>query len=555
MDNFIQLEKSNCQNCYKCIRACPVKSIAFKDNQAQILQQECIQCGMCFVVCPQSAKKIRNDISYAKQLIASGKPVLVSLAPSFVANYVGANLASMKTALKKLGFSDVQETAQGATVVKQQYEELLKNNKQSLLISSCCHSLNSLIEKYYPQALPYLAKVVSPMQAHCRMMKEQAPDCYTVFIGPCISKKAEAEQYKGDVDCVLTFEELSQWLSEQQVAIQPQPEQELGGKARLFPTAGGIIRTMTQQKDINYISVDGPEHCIQALKDIINGNIQNCFVEMSFCTGSCIGGPAMDKAQKLLISDTLRVNQYARTQDFAVTAPKNLTKNHFFLSNNTKRPGAAQIDAILAQMGKADPKKQLNCGSCGYNSCKEKAIAVYQGKAQINMCLPYLLEKSQSFSDNVIQHTPNGIIVLDQNLMIQQINQAACDIVNLPGAKTILGLSIDRILDPEICNMAMENRQVVKDKIVYLSDYNKYVSQTAFYDEEYGVTGLIIRDITEEQTAKEKKAQTNAKAIEITNNVIEKQMRVVQEIASLLGETVAETQIALSKMEDTLGDE
>lgn len=263
----------------------------------------------------------------------------------------------------------------------------------------------------------------------------------------------------------------------------------------------------------------------------------------------------MERENYFPVRDAMRVADYAGEKDFDVTFPSSTKKNHVFLGGGKRTPGAAEIDRILAQMGKSDPTKRLNCGSCGYNSCYEKAIAVYQGKAQINMCLPYLIEKSQSFSDNVIEHTPNGIIVMDENFVIQQINQAACDIVNIPFAKTIVGLPADRILDMEICQEAMDSGEVIKDKVTYLSDYGKYVSQTAFYDDEYKVSALILRDITDERTAKERKNRTNAKAVEITGNVIEKQMRVVQEIASLLGETVAETQIALAKMEETLKDE
>lgn len=554
-ENYIQFNRENCQNCYKCIRACPVKSIAFKDNRAQIIQSDCIQCGACFVVCPQNAKVIRTDYPLVKQRLKEGKKVIASLAPSFVANYPGSNITSMKAALKKLGFYDVQETALGATVVKTEYENILKEKQAGVVISSCCHTLNSLIEKYYPMALPYLAKVVTPMRAHRRMIKEEHPDAFIVFIGPCISKKAEIEEYAGDVDCAITFIELSRWLKEEGVTIETLPEKSRPGKARLFPTTGGIIKTMTLQQDIDYIAIDGPENCINALKDVIDGNIKDCFIEMSFCTGSCIGGPAMEREKPAPVRDAITVNSYAGQEDFSVKFPQNTSKSHTYMGGGHRRPGAAEIDRILAQMGKSDPAKRLNCGSCGYNSCYEKAIAVYQGKAQINMCLPYLIEKSQSFSDNVIEHTPNGIIVMDENFIIQQINRAACDIVNMPAPKAIVGLGLDRIIDTAVCEEAVESGQVIKDRLTYLPDYDKYVSQTAFYDSEYKVSALIIRDVTEERTAKERKARTNAKAVEITGSVIEKQMRVVQEIASLLGETVAETQIALSKMEETLKDE
>ncbi len=255
MPQYLKLKKSNCKNCYKCIRHCPVKSIRFFENQAFIVEEECILCGQCFVVCPQNAKEIKNDVDKAKELIKSGAPVIASIAPSFVANYEGLTIAALKKALKKLGFADAEETAEGATVVKQKYDEMVEKGDHELIISSCCHSVNLLIQKHFPEALPYLAKVVSPMQAHSLEIKQRNPEAKTVFIGPCISKKAEAEDYPGIVDCVLTFEELTQWLGDEKIELEKTEDgAEEGGRARLFPTGGGILRSMEcNNKDYTYI--------------------------------------------------------------------------------------------------------------------------------------------------------------------------------------------------------------------------------------------------------------------------------------------------------------
>ena len=201
----LTLKKSNCKNCYKCIRHCPVKSIRFTGNQAYIIGNECIMCGQCFVVCPQDAKQIVDETEKVRVLLQSGDPVVVSLAPSFVANYEGAGIGAMRDALKQLGFYDVEETALGATVVKTEYERLLEEEKRDIVISSCCHSVNLLIQKYFPAELKYLAEVLSPMQAHCRSIKERIPGAKTVFVGPCVAKKDEAQYYDGIVDAVLIW--------------------------------------------------------------------------------------------------------------------------------------------------------------------------------------------------------------------------------------------------------------------------------------------------------------------------------------------------------------
>jgi iron only hydrogenase large subunit-like protein/uncharacterized Fe-S cluster-containing protein len=556
--HYLELKKSNCKNCYKCIRHCPVKSIRFSDNQAHVLEEDCILCGQCFVNCPQNAKIIHNDVPRAKELIASSRPVYASIAPSFVANYGGVNRKTMEKALKRLGFFAAEETAIGATIVKKQYEQMIRDNSQDIIISSCCHSVNTLIQKYYPEALKYLAHVVSPMQAHCMQIKKLHPKAFTVFIGPCISKKAEADQYEGIVDCVLTFEELTQWMTEEHVEFEPVEEEKGTGRARLFPTAGGIIRSMDcSRKDYSYITIDGTENCIHALENIISGKLSKCFIEMSACSGSCIGGPAMDEAHRVTIQDYVAVDKYAGAADFPVSMPgkEELLKSLPYQGRQVQMPGSEAIREILLLMGKPSPEQELNCGSCGYNTCREKAIAVYAGKADLTMCLPYLKEKAESFSDNIINNTPNGILVLDENLEIQQLNVSACKMMNIKNSRDVLGKPVVDILDPIEYISVLESGKGVRDKQVYLPQYKKYIKETIIHDKSFHILISIMRDITEEETERIRKEQISQNTIEITDKVIEKQMRVVQEIASLLGETTAETKIALTKLKETLNNE
>ena len=558
MREFLKLKKSNCKNCYKCIRNCPVKSIKFSSNQAHIVPNECILCGQCFVVCPQNAKEIIDDTDKAKALLKEDFPVIASIAPSFIANYNGAGINSIREALKKLGFYDAEETAIGATIVKKEYENILKNKRKDIVISSCCHSINLLIQKYFPSSIKYLANIVSPMQAHCLDIKSRYPNAKTVFIGPCLSKKDEAERYNGVVDCVLTFEELTNWLDSENIKIESQRDITEKSRARLFPTTGGILKTMyCDQDDYSYIAVDGVENCIEALKDIESGNISHCFIEMSACNGSCIGGPVMEKFHNSPIRDYQQVNSYAGKLDFEVEfANSNLIKKEYtYIGNNKKFPGNIEIEAILKQMGKTKPEHELNCGSCGYNTCREKAIAVYQGKADLSMCLPFLKEKAESFSDNIIRNTQNGIIVLNEDLEVQQINRAALKIMNIKNESDVLGDQVVRILDPKIFMDVRNSGINIFDKKMYLAEYNKYVEETISYDKDYHIIICIMRDITDEEIGREKKEKISQKTIEIADKVVDKQMRVVQEIASLLGETAAETKIALTKLKESIIDE
>ncbi|MGN0498957.1 MAG: [Fe-Fe] hydrogenase large subunit C-terminal domain-containing protein [Acutalibacteraceae bacterium] len=558
MTDCIQTKKSNCKNCHKCIRACPVKAIRFQDNQAYILKSECIMCGKCYTACPQNAKVIRDDLQSVKELVKSGVPVYASIAPAFVADFKGVNITELEKALKKLGFAGAGETAIGATVVKDEYERILRGNDREVVISSCCHSVNTLIQKYYPNALQYLAKVLSPMQAHCTKIKEQHPEAKTVFIGPCIAKKDEADSYPGIVDGVLTFIELKRWMDEEGIAPEPTYEKDDGGRARLFPTTGGILRSMvTKPENYSYMAIDGVENCMAALEDIINGKITKCFIEMSACPGSCVGGPAMNKHSFRPVEEFLAVDRYADNKDFDTEqmSSEQLKKNVDFINTKRQMPGEKAISEILKKMGKTKPEDELNCGSCGYNTCREKAVAVYFGKANITMCLPYLIQKAESFSDTIIKNTPNGIMVLSEDLTIQQINSSARRIMNIARVQDVIGEPVVRILDPLPYMQVLSSGVNVHDKRIYLAEYDKYVEETILYDKSYNILISIMRDVTAEEQEKEQKETMGKNTIEIADKVIEKQMRVVQEIASLLGETTAETKIALTKLKESLSDE
>ena len=559
MPNCLTLKKSNCKNCYKCIRHCPVKAIRFSGNQAHIIGNECILCGQCFVVCPQNAKQIVDETEKAKVLLQSGDKVVVSLAPSFVANYDGVGIEAMRTALKKLGFYEVEETAIGATIVKKEYERILREDGRDVVISSCCHSVNLLIQKYFPAELEYLADVVSPMQAHCLDIKKRIKGAKTVFIGPCVAKKDEAEYYEGIVDAVLTFEELTNWLKEEGIELEQKMDASEDSRARFFPTTGGILKTMAQDAPgYTYIALDGIENCIDALKDIESGKIHKCFIEMSACAGSCIGGPVMEKYHRSApVKDYISIANYAGEKDFAVEQPDNMElKKHFsFIEHRLQMPSETEIYNVLRQMGKFKPSDELNCGSCGYNTCREKAIAIYQGKAEISMCLPFLKDKAESFSDSIVKNTPNGIIVLNEDLEVQQINEAARNIMNIRSSGDVLGEPVVRIMDPKDFMEVKTNGDAIKNKRVYLAEYKRYVDETVVYDEDTRLIIAIMRDITEAQNEREKKENISRQTIEVADKVVDKQMRIVQEIASLLGETAAETKIALAKLKESIQDE
>ena len=544
----LTLKKSNCKNCYKCIRHCPVKSIRFSGNQAYIIGNECILCGQCFVVCPQNAKQIVDETEKVKVILQGDEPVVVSLAPSFVANYEGVGIDSMRKALKQLGFYDVEETAVGATIVKNEYERMIDEESRDVIITSCCHSVNLLIQKYFPRELDFLADVLSPMQAHCLDIKRRIPGAKTVFVSPCVAKKDEAQHYEGIVDAVLTFDELTAWLTSENIELCGDEEENENSRARFFPTTGGILKTLSKENpNYTYMAIDGTQNCIEALKDIESGKIHRCFIEMSACSGSCIGGPVMEKFHRSPVKDYMAVAKFAGKKDFEVSTPDSLSLRKEFteIERKLQPPSEEEIREILRQMGKTRKSDELNCGSCGYDTCREKAIAIYHGKAEISMCLPYLKDKAESFSDTIVRNTPNGLIVLNEKLEVQQINKAALKILNIRYASDVMGDQVVRIMEPADFLDVLNKGRNIHNKRVYLAEYEKYVEETIVYDREYRLLVCILRDVTAEEMQREKKENISRQTVEIADRVVDKQMRIVQ-ILRPCSETAAETKIALS---------
>lgn len=558
MTDCIRLKKSNCKNCYKCIRHCPVKSIRFSAGQAHIIGNECILCGQCFVVCPQNAKEIVDETEKVRVLLQSGAPVYVSLAPSFAANYEGAGIEGMREALKKLGFAEAEETALGATMVKREYDRMLAEEQRDVVISSCCHSVNLLIEKYFPDLLEYLADVVSPMQAHCMDIKRRVSEAKTVFIGPCVAKKDEAEHYENIVDAVLTFEELTRWLKEENIEIPQKMTEDPESRARFFPTTGGILKTMAKNAPgYTYMALDGVENCIAALQDIRQGGIHHAFIEMSSCAGSCIGGPVMEKYHRSPVRDYASIARFAGKKDFDVAQPEQARMKKTFekIEQHAKEPTEEELVGILHEMGKYKPSDELNCGSCGYNTCREKAAAVFKGKAEVSMCLPFLKDKAESFSDTIVKSTPNAILVLNEKMEVQQVNNAALKVFNLRFASDILGDQVVRILEPDDFIKVRDTGRGIFNERIYLAEYDRYVERTIVPAEEGRMLLCIMRDVSNEEDARREKEEISRQTVEVADRVVDKQMRIVQEIASLLGETAAETKIALYKLKESITNE
>jgi len=554
--NILQFDKVHCKNCYKCVRHCPVKAIEVKNHRAQIRPEECILCGECTIICPQKTKGAISEVTQLKEALLNGRRVIASVAPSCFA-YFSVSFGSLKSALSALKFADICETAEGAFLVKSEYEKLVAENPDHVWISSCCSSVNLLIDKYYPTALPYLSPVLTPIQAHAKLLKERYPDALITFITPCISKKAERYSAGSQVDFVITFEELENMLQESAIELQEdfdEPQQQY--LSRKFPTDGGIISTLTKAPGHSYVSVSGYHACVQAIRDIQNRKISSCFVEMSLCEGSCIGGPSFRKKEVSLLSSSLQIKKHScasdYSEDYNIRYEPSLARRFPSPQNFTRLPPSSdQIAAVLRKMGKLSPEDELNCGMCGYHSCQEKAVAILAGKAEINMCLPFMHERAESFSNQIINITPNAILSVDMDLRVQQINQAACEIFRLT-PEDVLKQPVSRILDEfNFVDMIIQGKEKM-ERTAFLPEYNAYLYQIFLYDKESSMIVCIMKNISKDRQKKNLSMNKKIQAAAMADEIVDKQLRIVHEIASLLGETAAETQIAIHDLKETI---
>lgn len=556
MERPLISKKNDCRSCYKCIRACPTKSISFRDNQASIIQDECVLCGRCYSVCPQGCKVIRDDSERAFALLSSPSPCYASIAPSFLAAFPGTSVRTLGAALRSLGFAGAEETAVGATIVKNAYDDLVDRAQGEVILSTSCPAVNELVERFYPGIASCLAPVVSPMQAHALDLKRRFPGCRVIFFGPCIAKKGEVDRYPGSADLALTFLELEKMLKAKGVEIAKEEgsAHEERSRARLFPTDGGILATMRKSNPAyEYASCSGMEEVMAALEDVSSGEIHHLFLELSACEGSCINGPTL--REKNALKTLMRVRSIAGKEDFPV-APRPLSSLRKEMAPKKKEERSfseEDIAKVLREMGKNSPGDELNCSSCGYPTCRAKALAVLQGKAQVSMCLPYLMEKATSFSNDVVEQSPNAIVVVDESLRIQLANPVFASALKKTRAE-LLGTALSEVLDPTLFLDALDGHNSVSRHIAW-PEQGLYVEANVRYDERFHIVIGTFRDRTHTVLEAKARKESAEEASRVTKEVIEKNMRAVQEIAELLGQSAAETKVALTNLSRVLTGE
>lgn len=566
----INFASANCKNCYKCLRACPVKAIRMENDQAQIVDERCITCGTCLTICPQNAKTIKSDVQRVKDLLKRDKDIAVSLAPSFAGVFLFKHYSQIVSALKKLGFSSVYQTAVGARLIANDYLKYYNDKSKPNLITTACPAINYLVQKYYPELVDCLVPVVSPMEAHGRYLKKIKGHREVAFIGPCLAKKVEIHDKDNyGIDAALTFEELTAWWEEKGIdpILEPIDEAENGfcDDANFYPIPGGSYKTIEPLiKDPwrEFIEVSGKENCMLMLDELKKGEFHRTWIEMNACEGGCINGPAIGHIDRGPFKRIKCVKIFARhnspcRESISISSKKlslDFDKHFQPIPLDIKKPKEEDIRRILETTGKYRPEHELNCGACGYNSCREKAEAVYNGMAEIHMCLPYMRNRAESLSNLIIQSTPNAIIAVDKDMNVQVFNNGAETMFRV-NSGDMIHKPLSLLFDDDDFKFVSKTKQNIINKKVVLPQYGLITQQDIYYEKEHSLVISIITDITEQEEVRKRDARLRKETVKTAQQVIDKQMRVAQEIASVLGETTAETKVLLNKIQQLLIDE
>jgi len=559
----IYTEKNNCQDCYKCIRYCPVKAIKIANDCASVIDDLCIACGKCVEVCPVGAKKVRSDIDAIKMLIRKGDKVILSLAPSWVSSFQGVDSQAMVSALKELGFFTVSETALGAEMVNRHTRKFLCKNDAGVVISSACPVIVDLINRHYPQSSSKILPALSPLMAHAKYLKEcYGKEVHVVFAGPCIAKKRESDRSPELVDACITFRELMDWMEEEWVNFEKpisnnsffEPVEAVSGS--IYPVDGGMISGINKDNslsDVQFMSFCGIDAVKQVLMDIEQWNSPSkVFVELMACTGGCINGPGAINQGSMAFRQNQVLNLTKQKQT-SIGSGKELVSSiditgsvETLFATPKRQYSISEITDALRSAGKLSSKDELNCGGCGYDSCKEFAIAMLDGKAERNMCISYMRRVAHDKATVLLQRMPSGVIIVDESLKVVECNQSAARMLGQeiqliydanPG---MAGANLTKMLPfHKLFSMVLSTGRDILDRDV--KGNGNMLKVSIFTIQAHKTVCAIMRDLSNPDVRSDE-------IVVRTKSVIKENLETVQQIAYLLGENASRTETMLNSI-------
>ena len=571
MIRMFDFKSDNCKNCYKCIRYCPVKAIRFESGKAEIDMEKCIACGQCFVVCPKHVRNMDNDYANVSGRIKNSEKVVGLIDSSYLAMFDEPE--RFIAGLKKLGIDSIQEIAAGTAKITEEQMEYMEDHRfLKYMITASCPSVYLYVCKYYPELVKYLIPVVSPAIAMAKKVKAVQPDAYTVYIGPCLSRRYEtldAEQSK--LDAAISFSEAVRMMKVNFIdytELDPLlPDVVSGSERKNYAMPNKTCgRLAVSASILNYsvVCIDGAEQVKELLEAMKDGILDRTMADLAMCHGSCLNGPFMHKNDTNMFLSLQKLRKHVDTRKKLMGGEENDEvinwsgvgfKNSFHPMEIKKEVFTdRQIKEVLKEMGKNSRADELDCGACGYNSCREKAVAVLMGMAQVDMCMPYMKRKAETMTSAIFIAARNSIIITDMDFKVLKINPAFEKIANIKEEEAI-GMPVGEFVSEEYFKQVMENGNDIVGEKINIEKFNFYGLMNLMYMKEEKMFMVTIQDITIAEKRRAELDKLKLNTVDIAQKVIDKQMTVAQEIASLLGETTAETKVALNRLKKVVLEE
>lgn len=546
---------AQCRDCYKCVRRCPVKAIHVENDHAVVSTQDCIYCGTCVATCPNNAKVVRDDLRMVRNLVSARKDVILSVAPSFVSEFPGVDPAKFSTAMKKLGFAQMRETAVGANIVSRRVAELMaQTTSHRLQISSACPVIVELIQRYYPRFSAYLTPVDSPIIAHAKALRRDFPDAPVVFLGPCIAKKHEHDLQPQLLHAALTFEEIRRWMTmagiEDVNRLDADPDYQLPGDGAYYPIEGGMLRSVTRnllelapQQEFQPMVITGIKAITEMLETLEPKTLeQPVFVEALACPGGCVCGPK--SRVRCSATGMLDVLRHAKktVPDDPIDKP-DVGRHYRPVSTSKTTFSEEEIQATLRSLGKHQKSDELNCAGCGYDSCRELACAILAGHAEPQMCVSRMRQIASKQSLAIDRALPYGLVVADSQLHVIECNErfatllGECTRLAYEAKPGLRDAALERLIPyPQLFHNVLETGEELIRQTIEIN--GRLFSLTIFNVDVHEVVGALILDITDTE-------QKRQALIEKARTVVTNTAKTVQEIAFMLGRNAAESELIL----------
>ena len=547
--------ENGCQDCYKCVRHCPVKAIRIVGGKASVIPQSCVACGECVKVCPPHAKKIRSDYARLKEMLSSGAKVIASVAPSFTGYFPGVSMSRLANALVRAGFHAASETAHGAESVSAHVARILEQTDSPFLISSACPAAVDMIRKYLPDYAPYISPLPSPVRAHARRLKETyGQDVKVVFFGPCAAKKNEADHHSDELSLALVFPALEKLLEEKNIGFGEESEPALGNasEGRFYSVEGGMNDTLRDgRSNVRYLSVSGLDNLRRLLGGVDPAVLadrtggRKIFLEALACPGGCVNGPAMPadagSLATLLATDDTSPLQTSVGRCFSHCGVSAYPANPVVADE----PDEISISKALERVGKLSRSDEVNCGACGYATCREFAKALLSGKAEEEMCHTWLKRNYERTSNALIRYIPAGVVIVDGKGTVRECNRLFAELAGaaeeFDALGNLEGLDIDTFL-PEFAELFAGALDHGSEIVKYRQHWRgRVMNVSVFPIARGGFAGAVLQDVTQNEGRREEIA---AKA----RAVIQKNVYTVQQVARLFGEHIAETEVMLKEI-------